>query len=271
MFCTRWITSFLSLLLLTTLNLNPTRAQRTEQERKAVFDEFKELKAKIKVLKEKVKTDKAYEKVENFLAKKIEVLREEKNLNDKQVKHLQLAARGAVERHMAELKRHAEDPDYPIWVDGMEEIFCRSGDIVYLGNNPEKNILLHHPIWQNAVQALHTPEELEEDEKRKAFRESHLIDTCLLQIDEQLKLTHLQRTEVRKVLTEVVSKELKNIRYSSIDYVSLPITHALQNLPPKRLDSVLSEKQRQKWNDEEFNFGMWDFQGIGGFIGGGIF
>ncbi len=271
MFGTRWIISYLSLVLLTLFNLNSVCGQRTEQERKAVFDEFKELKSRVKELKVMVKTDKAYEKVEKFLAKKIEVLKEEKKLSDKQVKHLQLAARGAVERHMTELRRLAEDPDYPIWVDGMEEIYCRSGDIVYLGNNPEKNILLHHPIWQNAVQAFQTPDELEEEKNRKAFRESHLIETCLLHIDKQLKLTHRQRTEVRRVLTEVVSKELKNIRYNSTDYLPLPISHALQNLPPERLDSLLTEKQRQKWNDEEFDFGMGNIQGIGGFIGGGIF
>ena len=137
-------------LLFVTLCSQHAVAQRTLAERQALLEEYKALKQKVKELKVQVKEDKQYADLEKFLGKKIEKLKEAHNLNEEQVRRLVLAARGAVERHVAQMKGlDGEEADLPIWIDGYEEYFCRVGDLIFLGNNPHKQALQHQPIWVN--------------------------------------------------------------------------------------------------------------------------
>ncbi len=151
---------------------SPVLAQRTAEERQALVDEFDALTIKLSELKQKIKQDKIYDRLEGFLDKKIENLRVEKGLNESQVKRLQLAARGAVERHVAEMrKQELESNDVPVWMEGMEECYCKIGNVVYVGNKPQKHILVFHPIWQHAVAEVESAEEKEEERQRKLFHQ----------------------------------------------------------------------------------------------------
>ena len=215
-----------------------------------------------------------------LLQQRIEELKNVHSLTEKQIRRLEVAAKGAAKMHLRDQDDlFPPDSEIPGWAVGWEAYYCRQNGTVFLGADAQHQCLMHHPIWLNAVNKILPDDCREEDMKRMKFRREHFSNVALLVIDEKLRLTDLQRQQLRPILVELVETRTQKIHCNQPNWLLLPVAEGIDNLPVAAIADVLRPDQVKLWDDADpmlnlmsemdFNVPAAGFGGGGGGFGGG--
>ena len=223
--------------------------------------------------------DPAVNEAEQVLQLEVKRLRAVYPLTDAQIRHLEVAAKGAAELHIRHLDEiFPPDDELPAWADGISSFYCRQAGEVFLGEDAIDQCLLHHPLWQHAVKKVIPPTKDEEELKRKIFHRRHAVETALLAIDNRLHLTDEQRKKLRPLVQGIADEMLQDVNCSKANWMLIPLVAGLDMLPDKKLAEFLHPVQIELWKESgsirtmlsglEFNIPS-ARKGQGGFPAGG--
>ena len=81
------------------------------------------------------------------------------------------------------------------------------------------------------------------------------MNVQLVTLDKRLSLTESQRKQVRQLLYQTVSRELKNVRWQQAEYLASLLYHCVGQLKDDQLKKILTESQFKKWLKSRQNKG----------------
>lgn len=185
-----------------------------------------------------------------LLMEEIDLLQNTHKLSDSQLKYLTVAAKGAAKDHLRNPQDMIiPDEDLPDWAHGLEHSVRRRGGIMYLGDDASNQCLRAHPIWAAAVARVLTEADRNDEVDRRKSQVAFVADALLLAIDTQLRLTSDQRPQLRTLLFNLVTTQVKNIRCHYVNWMFLPVSEALNELPDDLLADILRDDQFESWQN----------------------
>lgn len=218
------------------------------------------------------------EPVTGLFDQEIQHLQTTYELTDRQIRHLKVASKGALEARKRTLTSvgHEELKDWP------EDVYVhafRHQDRLYVGDNAEELWLLDHPIWTNAVRKVLGDQEQQAADRRQKNRRHLAVDMLATALDHHLRLTEEQYKALTERLRKVADQRLQHIYCQSPGVLVPPLLKIVREQSDTILEPDLRTNQRQAWDQlrpepctdllAQVGLSVIDLEG-GGLGGGGL-
>lgn len=178
-------------------------------------------------------------------------------LDEAQRKHLEIAAKGTVERYIKRWTRALAMRAILMEQEGEETVGL---DPVFDADEideyaqafaPESFVkwMTADPLWQRALEKTLDAESLQQLRDREREREAsirdRLADTALVWLDEQYLLSEVQRQKLRPLIYQEISKDLTI--FSGHIYTQFYALVWAYQIPAEKMQLILSETQLKLW------------------------
>lgn len=215
------------------------------------------------------------------LERELEHLRAAHELTDRQIRHLQVAAKGAVESHRRMLA--ADDREFAAigWAEHYDVEILHRNETLYIGTHATDLWLLDHPIWKNAVYQVVSDEERQAAHRRRKNHRRLAADLLATALDHYLRFTEAQYNSISDQLRTAAEKRLQHIRCASPGLLVVPLLDLVREQSDTILEPTLQASQLQAWDQlrsrscidllEKVGLSVIDLEGGGGGRGAGFF
>lgn len=187
------------------------------------------------------------EPVVGLFDQEIQHLQATYELTDRQIRHLQVASKGALEARKRTLTSVGHD-ELKDWPDDVYVHAFRYQDRLYVGDNAEELWLLDHPIWTNAVRKVLGDQERQATDRRQKNYRRLAVDLLATALDQHLRLTEDQYIVLTKRLRKVADQRLQHIRCQSPGVLVPPLLKIVREQSDTILEHDLRANQRQAWD-----------------------
>ncbi|WP_417848440.1 hypothetical protein [Thalassoglobus sp.] len=197
-------------------------------------------------------TDSQKDRLTEMAEVRIHYFKNEFDLDEQQLRHLRIAAKGTVVYCMqdwkASTKRNLEQ-----WEERMQQQQFGNGNFGFSVSTPSSSSVEQHQLWRNTLSemGIDSRKDLtQRDQEERDARAEYLVTL----LDYELWLTTEQREQFKKLLQKRLPKnEVQGYEYL---YEVVQIAIPLARIEEKELTTILEPEQIQAWKTLKKQFGF---------------